>query len=117
MTKIVYNNCYGGFGLSEAAVRRYAEIKGFEIYTDPKHRYCYFTHPKERDFTKSFFNERCIERDDPALVQVVEELGDKANSLCSKLVIKDLPAGTKYRLTEYDGNESIVTSYDDWRIA
>ena len=30
MTKIVYNACYGGFGLSAAAMKRIAEIKGWQ---------------------------------------------------------------------------------------
>jgi hypothetical protein len=32
MTKIVYNACHGGFGLSEAAILRYAEIKGIKLW-------------------------------------------------------------------------------------
>lgn len=32
MTKIVYNTNYGGFGLSDAAIMRYAEIKGITLY-------------------------------------------------------------------------------------
>ena len=32
MTKIVYNACHGGFGLSEVAIRPYAEIKGITLY-------------------------------------------------------------------------------------
>lgn len=35
MQKIVINRCYGGFGLSEAAIKRYAEIKGLTLYPDP----------------------------------------------------------------------------------
>jgi hypothetical protein len=33
MTKIVYNACYGGFGLSDEAIMRYAEIKGITLYS------------------------------------------------------------------------------------
>jgi len=32
MTKIVYNSCFGGFSLSEAAIMRYAEIKGIKLW-------------------------------------------------------------------------------------
>lgn len=94
MTKIVYNACYGGFSLSDAAIERYAEIKGITIY------------------------DRAIERNDPALVQVVEELGDKANGSCTELFITDIPAGTLYRIDEYDGLESVMTIDDyEWKVA
>ena len=32
MTKIVVNGCFGGFGLSDEAVRRYAEVAGITLY-------------------------------------------------------------------------------------
>jgi hypothetical protein len=28
MVRIVYNTCYGGYGLSDKAIKRYWEIKG-----------------------------------------------------------------------------------------
>ena len=94
MTKIVYNACFGGFGLSETAWERYRELGGQETS-----RYD-------------------INRADPALVQVVEELGDAANTRFSDLRITDVPAGTKYRIDEYDGNESVCTIDDyEWSIA
>jgi hypothetical protein len=59
-----------------------------------------------------------VNRTDPVLVQVVEELGERANGMCAKLYIKDLPAGTRYRIEEYDGNESIETEDDiRWSVA
>jgi len=95
MTKIVYNACYGGYGLSEAAILRYAEITGamgFSVYG--------------------------IERTDPALVQVVEELGEAANGMSAALRIAELPAGTLYRIDEYDGSETVMTQDDyNWSVA
>ncbi len=35
MTKVVYNACYGGFGLSEKAKARYKELGG-DHYDKPK---------------------------------------------------------------------------------
>ena len=35
-TKIVINSCYGGFSLSDAAIRRYFEIKGQKVWLDPE---------------------------------------------------------------------------------
>jgi hypothetical protein len=100
MTKIVFNACYGGFGLSDKAVARYWEIKGLPVHDA---------------FTISDIEE---DRADPVLVQVVEELGEEVNSWSSKLVIRELPAGTLYRIDEYDGMESVMTQDDyDWSVA
>ena len=55
---------------------------------------------------------RDVSRHDPVLVQVVEELGDKANGMCAKLAIAQVSG--PYRIDEYDGFESVETpgSYD-----
>ena len=138
MTKIVYNACYGGFSLSHEAIMRYAEIKGIKLYTKKKYGYShyYLCPPEEYDrinaeeqakpvspgrFERSnslYFSDRDFERNDPILVQVVEELGDKANGRCAKLRITEVPAGTLYRIDEYDGFESVETkdSYE-WNVA
>ena len=139
MAKIVYNACYGGFGLSHEAVLRYAEVKGITLYH--KDESGIFTHyylcpPDEFErlqdedhnnpirqgrYERSnamYFSPSNIERNDPALVQVVEELGDRANGQCAKLRIAEVPAGTLYRVDEYDGNESVETKDTyDWKVA
>ena len=94
MTKIVYNDCYGGFCLSAKAIARYKELGG------------------------SYECDRHIPRNDSLLVQVVEELGKDANGACASLEIRDLAPGTKYRIDEYDGNENVVTiDEEDWKVA
>ena len=94
VTKIVINICYGGFGLSKAAWERYVELGGQAEWDGD------------------------MDRTDPILVRVVEELGEDANGMCADLVIDDLPAGTKYRIDEYDGLESIETEDDiKWSVA
>jgi len=134
MTKIVYNACYGGFGLSPAAIERYADIKGITLYgKDCSWGYSYATVPweeydriyeecrKERDYRRSnelSFSDSSISRTDPVLVQVVQELGDAANGSYARLRIKTLPAGTLYRIDEHDGMESVMTQDDyDWSVA
>ena len=98
--KIVYNSCFGGFGLSLAAIQRYAEIKGVDYKT-----------VKEYVILRGG-------RADPVLVQVVEELGDKANGAYASLQIAEVPAGSRYRIDEYDGRESVMTPDDyEWEIA
>lgn len=113
MTKIVYNACYGGFGLSDEAVEMYLTLKGFKFTKTPGRWGSNFSVEGWEDFYY-----RRIDRDDPILVEVVEKLGDKANGFCAKLRVEDIPAGTLYRITEYDGCESIETKDDlEWKVA
>lgn len=63
MTKVVINSCWGGFGLSEKGFKRYQELGG-----------------KEDD---TWY----IKRDDPALVQTVEELKEEAGGDYAKLEV------------------------------
>lgn len=127
MTKIVVNGCFGGFGLSEAAVKRYAEIAGITLYSSREYGFTsWYLVPYEEyqaieDWeakNDAYFSVSEISRTDPALVQVVEELGDAANDSFADLYIVDVPAGTQYRIDEYDGRESVMTIDDyDWSVA
>jgi hypothetical protein len=144
MAKVVYNGCYGGFSVSHEGMIRYAEIKGITLYPEKDDRFgfvTYWTTPAEDRaailtgeawnnatqaeriasnelYRKSELSTRGFDRADPALVQVVEELGEKANGSCADLRIEDVPAGTLWRINEYDGNERVMTqdSYE-WSLA
>ena len=121
MAKIVYNACYGGFGLSDKALLRYAEIKGITLWPEgDRHSITYFLVPPEQrkgkwDRTEVLYCSD-IERDDHALIQTVEELGEEANGMCAKLKIEEVPDGTAYQISEHDGNECLHTS-SEWRCA
>jgi len=146
MTKIVYSPRYDGFSLSHEAIMRYAEIKGITLYTAESDavlaiKTYWMVPPAEQEalqeadrnfytmsqedrvkhgeaWKRSTLNDRDIPRTDPALVQVVEELGEKASGRFAHLVIHELPEGTRYRIEEYDGNESIETEHDIvWEVA
>jgi hypothetical protein len=101
MTKVVYNACYGGFGLSNEALDRMAEL-GYPLELNPK------WDPNSKSMLNYKYEtyEGDIPRHDPILVQVVEELGDKANGSCAKLAIAEVSG--PYRIDEYDGSESVV---------
>ena len=100
MAKVVYNADYGGFGLSDAAAARYIELKGFVLNTEVH---------IERD---------AIPRHDPCLVQVVEELGTDVNTNYSDLRIREVPDGSRYRIHEYDGFETVILeSEEEWCVA
>lgn len=96
-----------GFSLSKAAILRLQELKcpaalATEI-TDGIN---------ESMFSNMFYPD--IERNDPLLIQVVEELQEKANGSCAKLKIVEIPDGIEWEIDEYDGQESIHEKHDTW---
>jgi hypothetical protein len=139
MTKVVYNAKFGGFSLSREACLRYWELQGKEVWIEDGDFLDMFTvwlvPPEERvdeekdwrlmtqderiafneQYDKQTWSDRNVDRHDPILVQVVEELGDKASGMCAKLAIDEISG--PYRIDEYDGFESVVTPDGyDWII-
>jgi hypothetical protein len=121
MKKIVINTCYGGFSLSTEATRAYLTLKNipFEERTG-EYNDIMFCQPGGPDWSLyDLISE--IDRSDPCLIEVVETLGDVANGMCARLKISEVPKGTLYRITEYDGLETIETletlDTTDWKIA
>jgi len=55
-----------------------------------------------------------MKRDDPVLVQVVEELGDAASGRHAKLKVVEVPDGIDYEIDEYDGIERIAEVHRSW---
>ena len=136
MTKVVYNACYGGFGLSKEACQRYWDIQGQQVWIEedtqinPLGIFTVWLVPpeerlKKREWSSMTLDEHIaynlasskqtwyynnVSRHDPVLVQVVEELGKKANGDFANLQIDEVRGS--YRIDEYDGNESVMTSGD-----
>lgn len=109
MHKVVINNCYGGFGLSKEAMLRLLELGFIDEYYSKKEVENY-EHPHT-----SFYPS--IERHNPLLIQVVEELGKKANGACAELKIVEIDSNM-YIINEYDGWESVKTPNTavDWIV-
>ena len=91
--KIVINTCFGGFGLSEAAEARYAQISG------KSHPVYYWD----------------IARNCPHLVQTVQELGEQAWGPHAELKIVEVPDGVEWHIQEYDGSECVAETHRTWR--
>jgi hypothetical protein len=100
--KIAINRCYGVFDLSEKAVLRLIEL-GYPSEKAPKYNNQYYL--KEEDSNEF----RC----NPLLIQVIEELGEEANTEVSKLKVVDTPFETPYgwHIESYDGMEKIRPEY------
>ena len=114
MTKIVYNDCYGEFGLSKKAIERYCELSGLGAkFVEEDEFWGHWELPNG-----DYWYASDLSRDNPFLVQVVEELGEEAESNAASLSIRELPAGTKYRIDEYDGMETVMTIDEyEWSVA
>ena len=76
--KIVINNCFGGFSLSEEARERL----GFDKWAA-----------------------RRIDRTSPELVKIVQEMGRAANGFAAFLKIVQIPDDVDWEIKEYDGWE------------
>ena len=111
MHKVVINIKYGGFSLSRKAVLRAREISGNSQWGGATIKGDVYENGKHVDYDYGHIDE--IERHDPVLVQVVEELGAEADGMCAKLSVTTTSSNI-YRIDEYDGMESLETpdSYD-----
>jgi hypothetical protein len=101
--KVVINRKYGGFGLSNKAIKDCIAL-GMEGLSGPDGQYyC------ECENSKAF---RC----DLRLIQVVEQLGNEANGDFASLRIVEIPFDTTdgWGIYDYDGMERIEESHSSW---
>ena len=139
--QVVINRCFGGYSVSHEGMLRYCEIKGIKVYPEQSNDawgfWTYWTVPPEQrmvrkdgeDFYEMSISERIahnklldeqtidrydVARNDPALVQVVQELGEKANGDYAKLVVVEIPDDVQWEIDEYDGMERIAESHRTW---
>jgi len=102
--KVVINCCYGGFNLSKEAQELYAQLKGIELETYNK-SYCFYENLSVHD----------IPRNDPALIQVVEQMGEASWSTVSELKVVEIPDDVDWYIEEYDGDEWVAERHRTWR--
>lgn len=142
--RVVYNNCYGGFSLSAAATLRLYELGCTSIATpvekywkpDEAHaggrfgKSCalnewrdYLANPSRNRGTyitvfspdeKFVLYASNVARDDPLLLQVVDEMGEAANGQFAKLTVAEIPADVQWQIEEYDGNERVAEAHRRW---
>jgi hypothetical protein len=139
--KVVINACFGGFSISLDAARHMAaagsqaaakevaeyekELRDFAQYKstgelpEGAERFTgkmwdisikYNQLPKFHGYGPDGH----YERNDPLLVAAVEALGGKANGEHAKLKVVEIPDGTDYEISEYDGNEHIAEKHRTW---
>ena len=89
--KVVINKSHGEFNLSDAGLKRYNELDGY-------------------DNKKSSY----IARDDVYLVQVVEEMGEKSWGHYAELKIVEVPDEVDWVIEQYDGREWVAEVHRTW---
>ncbi len=139
--KVVINNKHGGFRLSDEAIARYAQLKGWTVYTEQDEMFKSLTHhwlvPKEErvvfpphsqwakmpnedrkvlndKYRSQQIYESDIARTDPILIQVVEELGEKCGTPVSSPKVVEVPDDVKWTIEEYDGLEWVAEVHRTW---
>lgn len=55
-----------------------------------------------------------INRDDPYLIQLIEDMGDEVDTRYSKLKIVEIPDDVKWHIGEYDGIEWVAENHRTW---
>lgn len=113
MTQVVINCDFGGFGLSDKAVERFFQLKGWTLISETT-KYGNKLFYKESVSDDTIFDEYDLDREDKDLIKVVKELGSKANGEYSSLKILTIPDDVNYEIVEYDGREHIAEVHRTW---
>jgi hypothetical protein len=88
--KIVINTCFGGFNISKEAKALYETITSIEASSHE------------------------MQRDDPVLIKIVEDLGAEANGSYAKLKVVEIPDDVDWAIDEYDGKEWVAEKHRTW---
>lgn len=91
--KVVINDCYGGFSLTDAAMKEYKNRKNITDLT---------------------FYDYDIPRECPVLVAMVEEQGTAINGDFSALKVVEIPDVVNWYIEEYDGMEHVAERHGTW---
>lgn len=95
--KIVFNACYGGFGLSDEAFEMFCERTGLKDI-----------HQLDIEWHH---------RTNPVLIDIIEQLGiRRASGPAALLLVAEIPDDYGYSIEDYDGVESIYLSPDEDRL-
>jgi len=116
--KIVINSDFGGFGLSNEAFERYLIEKETPFRKVPNRYGFYFYENGPNsvgDDTDIMLWDMEIERNDPVLVRIVEEMGEDANGTHASLKIVEIPEDVEWEIDEYDGCEHVAEKHRTWR--
>jgi len=113
---IVINETYGGFDLSRAAELLYLERTGtaYEL-RDREDRASTVANGPHIYVNGNLWHARDIDRDDPALVDLVREMGVRAGGQHGHLKVVTIPADVDWIIQDYDGQEWVAEKHRIWK--
>ena len=90
--EVLYNDAYGGYGLSDKAKKMFEERKTNEDFED--------------------------DRDTPLILQIFYELGVEFSGKFCQVMSKKIPKKYKgfYNITDYDGKEEVEIDYHHYEL-
>lgn len=96
--EVLFNNCYGGWGISG---------KARELYK-----------LRKTNNSNNNNNNYLSKRSDPVLIQIYNELGDEFDGKYSKTSIAKIPKKYEnyYSISEYDGLETVEIDYIKYEL-
>ena len=122
MHKIAINTCFGGFNISDQAFIKLLDRKGVDfdikIIDDvgPVLEFYEQDHFGDLDHELNPYDfTRPEDRDDPDLIAVIEELGEKANGYAADIKIVEIPDDVDWYIHDYDGIEHVAEKHRIWR--
>lgn len=112
--KVIINRCYGGFSVSEKALKEFLRVKQIKI-EKPIH-YDSGRIMGYRDELGTNWTLYTLEdyRTDFDLIRIVEEMGTEANGDLASLKIVEIPNDVEWEIEDYDGIEAIHEVHRVW---
>jgi len=119
--EVVINKRFGGFRLSEKALDKLADEHDFTKTKYDDGNYADEDAEIIDSRGQDRFGHYCLKnsrdkevRTNPAVIQVVKELGSEAGDRHSELKIVEIPDGTDFTIESYDGKEYIAEKHNTW---
>lgn len=123
MVLVVINDRFGGFSISDEAVRwirANAPCQHKEVLTGERYDDGSIKGESSGNILKDFNNKHYggstdwSPRSCPSLIAAIRTLKTRANGPHASLKIVKIPEGTNWEISDYDGNETVEEQHQSW---
>lgn len=118
MAKVVFNNCIGGFALSNEALYRMVQLGSEYVKKNPDYEAIneYGDGTTVKWWEDEYIYDWDLPRHDDILVEVVSELGDRASGRNASLKLADVVS--QYIIMDTRGMEQVIQPQEiQWQTA